>query len=78
MALVREHLPRFLDRLEGSGASLPGFVRDELEAFTTCGDFEQGFLVVACRRCGEQLRVAFACRSRGICPACIGRRMCEE
>jgi hypothetical protein len=40
-------------------------------------DFEQGFLLVECRRCGDSLRVPFACKSRGICPSCMGRRMCE-
>jgi len=58
--------------------SLPAFVCDELEAFTTCGDFEHGFLVAQCRRCGDALRVPFACKSRGICPSCMGRRMCES
>jgi hypothetical protein len=52
-------------------------VRDEVEAFATCGDFEQGFLVVECRRCGDSLRVPLACKIRGICPSCMGRRMCE-
>ncbi len=52
-------------------------MRDELEAFITCGDFEHGFLVAQCRRCGDSLRVPFACKSRGICPSCMGRRMAE-
>ena len=52
-------------------------VRDELEAFITCGDFEHGFLVALCHRCGDSLRVPFACKSRGICPSCMGRRMAE-
>jgi hypothetical protein len=77
VAIVREHLPVFLARLEGRGLSLPGFVRDELEAFVTCGDFEQGFLVAQCQRCGDTLRVPFACKSRGVCPSCMGRRMGE-
>ena len=52
-------------------------MRDELEAFISCGDFEHGFLVAQCRRCGDSLRVPFACKSRGICPSCMGRRMAE-
>jgi len=40
LALVLEHWPAFRDRLEERAGSLPGFVRDELEAFMTCGDFE--------------------------------------
>ena len=77
LALVREHWPAFRERLEERAGSLPGFVRDELEAFITCGDFENGFLVAQCRRCGDSLRVPFACKSRGICPSCMGRRMAE-
>jgi hypothetical protein len=52
-------------------------VCDEIEAFATCGDFEQGFLVAECRRCGDSRRVPFACKSRGICPSWMGRRMGE-
>ncbi len=77
MALVRRHLPAFLARLEHEGASLPRFVTDELHAFVTCGDFEHGFMLAACRRCGEQLHVPFACKGRGFCPSCLGRRMGE-
>ncbi len=77
LALVREHWPAFRDRLEERAGSLPAFVRDELEALLTCGDFEHGFLVAQCQRCGDSLRVPFACKSRGICPSCMGRRMAE-
>ena len=77
LALVREHWPAFRDRVELQAGALPTFVRDELEAFATCGDFEHGFLVAQCCRCGESLRVPFACKSRGICPSCMGRRMAE-
>ncbi len=77
LALVREHWPAFRERLEERAGSLPRFVRDELEGFITCGDFEHGFLVAQCRRCRDSLRVPFACKSRGICPSCMGRRMAE-
>jgi len=30
-----------------------------------------------CRTCGDELRVPFACKSRGFCPSCMGRRMAE-
>ena len=77
LALVREHWPAFRDRLEEHAGALPAFVRGELEALLTCGDFEHGFLVAECQRCGDSLRVPFACKSRGICPSCMGRRMAE-
>ena len=28
--------------------------------FTVCGDFEQGFVRTACRKCGDELRVPFS------------------
>ncbi len=31
----------------------------------------------ACRTCGDELLVPFACRGRGFCPSCMGRRMAE-
>lgn len=31
-----------------------------------------------CRTCGDELRVPFACKSRGFCPSCMGRRMAEN
>ena len=67
--LVRQHLPGFLARLEESGQGpLPEFVRAELEGFGGCGDFHNGFMRTACRKCGEELLVPFACKSRGCCP----------
>jgi len=76
--IVRQHLSRFLEHVEeGSHAPLPGFVRDELRGFAVCGDFSQGFVRTACRRCGDELRVPFPCKGRGFCPSCMGRRMAE-
>ena len=76
--LVRRHLAGFLERLEESGhGPLPEFVKAELEGFAGCGDFARGFVRTACRTCGDELRVPFACRGRGICPSCMGRRMSE-
>jgi hypothetical protein len=76
--LVRRHLAGFLKRLEESGHDpLPEFVKAELEGFAGCGDFARGFVPTACRTCGDELRVPFACRGRGFCPSCMGRRMAE-
>jgi hypothetical protein len=74
---VQESSAEFTHTSQMHAGPLPGFVCDEIAAFTTCGDFNQGFLVVECRRCGDSLRVPFACKSRGICPSCMGRRMGE-
>jgi hypothetical protein len=74
---VREHLPAFLEHAEEHGGPLPAFVEGELAAFSTCGDLRHGFLRVACRHCGGELRVPFSCKGRGVCPSCMGRRMAE-
>jgi len=76
--IVRHHVAPFLEHVEeGSYAPLPDFVRDELRGFAVCGDFSQGFVRTACRRCGDELRVPFPCKGRGFCPSCMGRRMAE-
>jgi hypothetical protein len=76
--LVRHHVARFLERVEeGSHGPLPDFVQAELRGFAVCGDFSQGFVRTACRRCGDELRVPFPCKGRGFCPSCMGRRMAE-
>ena len=76
--LVRQHLAGFLEHCEERGQGpLPDFVTAELEGFAACGDFEKGFVRTACRRCGDELRVPFSCKSRGFCPSCMGRRMAE-
>jgi hypothetical protein len=75
--IVAEHLPAFLEHVEQAGGSLPSFVTDELRGLLRCGDFEHGFLRFACRRCGDELRVPFSCKARGVCPSCLGRRMSE-
>ncbi len=75
--LVRRHLPGFLARLDESGHPLPEFVKQELEGFAGCGDFEHGFVQTMCRKCGDELRVPFSCKARGFCPSCMGRRMAE-
>ena len=41
-ALVEEHFPRFLRRLEAEGVSLLHFVKEEFKAYLTCGRLEYG------------------------------------
>jgi hypothetical protein len=79
VAVVRAHLPAFVERLEQeTGATLPAFVLDELQAFTSCGDFEHGFIRVLCQRRGDETRVPLSCKARGVCPSCTGRRMTTD
>ena len=76
-ALIDEHFPRFLQRLETEGVSLPQFVKEEFEAFLKCGRLEYGFLRVKCDACRHEKLVAFSCKRRGFCPSCGARRMVE-
>ena len=59
------------------GAALPPFVRRELEGYLDCGLLCRGFARLKCESCSEQHLVAFACKGRGICPSCLGRKMCQ-
>ena len=43
-----EHFPRFLERVDAEGVSLPHFVVEECEAYLKCGRLEYGFLRVKC------------------------------
>ena len=74
-ALVDEHFPRFLQRLEAEDVSLPHFVKEEFEAYLKFGRLEYGFLRVKCDACRHEKLVAFSCKRRGFCPSCGARRM---
>lgn len=50
-ALVQAHCPDFLERLAHEGRALPGYVREEFDAFLRCGVLEHGFLRVVCEQC---------------------------
>ena len=76
-ALIDEHFPRFLERIEAEGVSLPQFVKEEFKAYLTCGRLEYGFLRVKCDACRHEKLVAFSCKHRGFCPSCGARRMAE-
>jgi len=47
----------------------------EFERYLRCGILANGFARVRCIACGDELLVAFSCKSRGICPSCTTRRM---
>jgi hypothetical protein len=50
--LVQEYLETFLAHVEAeTGASLPGFVKDEFDAFLECGN---------CQNCGGRLQIIAA------------------
>jgi hypothetical protein len=76
--VIQEHLESFLAQVEvETGASLPEFVNDELDAFLECGILAHGFLRLRCDDCGHETLVAFSCKRRGFCPSCGARRMAD-
>ena len=75
--LIEEHYPRFVERLQAEGASLPRFVSEDFEAYLKYGRLEHGFLRVKCDACRHEKLVGFSCKRRGFCPSCCARRMAE-
>ena len=77
---VAQHLETFLQRYaaDPDGRRLPRFVIRELRGYLECGQLCKGFVRVRCKACGQSDLVAFACKGRGFCPSCCGRRMAES
>ncbi len=76
--IVEQQLGLFFDSLSEQGASLPGFVRKEFEAYLRCGRLEHGFVRAKCEGCRYEHLVPFSCKRRGFCPSCGARRMVES
>ena len=57
------------------GAGCPISSSPEFERYLRCGVLANGFARVRCIACGDEVLVAFSCKSRGICPSCTTRRM---
>ena len=74
-----EHLRTLYAAVEHGfeGASLPDFVRADLEGYIACGALNRGFAHLQCEGCQRPMLVAFSCGSRGFSPSCLGRRMCQ-
>lgn len=74
--VVRETIETFLAHARETYSSpLPRYVERELRGYLRCGVFALGFTRCHCDTCGRDLLVAFACKGRGLCPSCAGRRM---
>ncbi|MBK8100376.1 MAG: transposase zinc-binding domain-containing protein [Planctomycetes bacterium] len=54
------------------------FVERELRDFLACGLLALGCCRLHCDACGKDELVAFACKHRGFCPSCCGRRMADS
>ncbi|MBX3273047.1 MAG: transposase zinc-binding domain-containing protein [Sandaracinaceae bacterium] len=42
---------------------MPRFVVRDFEEYLRCGQLEHGIVRLACRRCGHELLVGFACKA---------------
>ena len=75
--VVQENLETLYGAVDEGAVSiaLPGFVRKELEGYLGCGLLCRGFARLRCDGCEETRLVAFACKGRGFCPSCLGRKM---
>jgi len=76
---VRDNLETLYGAVDDGAltVALPKFVRAELEDFLTCGQLCWGLVRLRCEDCRDGRVVAFACKGRGFCPSCLGRRMCS-
>ena len=73
--VVQEGLAALRGALAAVERSLPRHVQKELEGFLGCGDPTNGFAWLHCAGCDHHRLVTFACKGRGFCPRCGGRRM---
>jgi hypothetical protein len=75
--VVQAELEGFLAQAQARERPVPRFVERELRAFLACGILAHGFVRVRCDACASERLVAFACKGRGFCPSCGGRRMAD-
>lgn len=63
---MQQHAANFIAHTETrTGAELPRFMQDEIDAFLACGIFAHGFLRLRGGECGHDQRLAFSCKRRG-------------
>jgi len=70
---VSEGLPLFVAQAEEHGG-VPSFVLRAVQRFLACGDLSRGFVRVKCDLCDLEMKVAFSCKERSVCPSCSARR----
>jgi len=75
---VQQHSASFIAHTQAStGAELPRFVKDELDALLECGILAQGFLGLRCGECGHDRLLSFSRNPRGFGPSCGAPRMSQ-
>jgi hypothetical protein len=52
--VVEQHADAFFEGQEERGSGLPRFVREEFEAYLTCGRLERGFIRAKCTGCRHE------------------------
>ena len=76
--IVQQNLETFLaEPLLHGAAGYPRFVEHEFRRFLDCGQLSRGLVRIRCGACGKEKLVAFSCKSRALCPSCVGRRMTD-
>jgi hypothetical protein len=78
--VVQRHLETFLAQASSAdpmGYGLPEWVERDFRCYLECGILAHGFARARCEDCGHHRLIPFSCKSRGICPSCNARRMCE-
>lgn len=77
---IHGNLSTFLEQVEKRGQKpLPRYVKKELEAFLKCGIKRYiGYSEWECPDCWTPRTIPHSCKMRGFCPACGGRRMCQN
>jgi hypothetical protein len=68
---VNRHLPE----LRASGRVRRAIEKNVLERFLNCGDLHRGFARIRCGACGQDLLLAFSCKTRYFCPSCHQKRV---
>jgi len=76
--LVQAQYPDSITRLAAQDRPLPGYVREEFDAFLRCGVLDHAFLRVGCEQREADRLLTFSCKKRGFCPSCGARRMAES
>ncbi len=78
--LVQDHLEDYLLELRLPKDRRPSpysCVEKGLRAFLECGIHRFGVVRFRCRKCEEDIFVAFSCRKRGLCPSCGAKRSAQ-
>jgi hypothetical protein len=77
--IVQKHIETLFAEAEQNGSGYPEHVKREFERFLSCGVLSAGFARIQCSQpaCKFERLVAYSCKGRCICPACVSRRMAD-